>query len=152
MNWQIEIRTVGGDRFIAEPRRSCGPMLLCRRMGSPPLGVPPGELAHEDAMRIFGVINVLSDRRRLGNAFATRKKLLSGDEGEPKNQPLRTPEPEQRTISVKYGNDLMRFSGSLCSLLNSFHKLLAECVVCTVHCARQYPLEVLAYYFVLSEL
>lgn len=67
-------------------------------MGNPPLGVPPGELAHEDAMRIFGVINVLSDRRRFGNAFATRKKLLSGDDGEPKNQPPRTPEPESNAI------------------------------------------------------
>lgn len=94
INWQIVIRTVGGERFIAEPRRSCGPMLLWRRMGRPPLGVPPGELAHEDAIRIFGVINVLSDRRRFGNALATRKKLLSGDDGEPKNQPPRTPEPE----------------------------------------------------------
>lgn len=81
---------------MAEPRRSCGPILLCRRMGRPPLGVPPGELAHEDAIRIFGVINVLSDRRRFGKAFATRKKLLSGDDGDPKNQPPRTPEPVQK--------------------------------------------------------
>lgn len=65
-------------------------------MGSPPLGVPPGELAHEDAIRIFGVINVLSDRRRFGNAFETRKKLLSGDDGEPKNHPPRTPEPKRQ--------------------------------------------------------
>lgn len=27
--------TVGGERFIADPRRSCGPMLLWRRMGKP---------------------------------------------------------------------------------------------------------------------
>lgn len=46
-------------------------------------------------MRIFGVINVLSDNRRLGNAFATRRKLRSGDDGEPPNHhPPKTPEPE----------------------------------------------------------
>lgn len=45
-------------------------------------GVPPGDDAHDGAIRIFGVINVLSERRRFGNAFATRKKLLSGDDGE----------------------------------------------------------------------
>lgn len=33
--------TVGGDRLMLEPRRSCGPMLECRRIGSPPPGVPP---------------------------------------------------------------------------------------------------------------
>lgn len=45
-------------------------------------------------MRIFGVINVLSDNRRLGNAFATRRKFRSGDDGEPPNhQPPNTPEP-----------------------------------------------------------
>lgn len=59
-----------------------------------PPGVPPGDDAHDGAIRIFGVINVLSDRRRFGNAFATRRKLLSGDDGElPNHQPPRTPEP-----------------------------------------------------------
>lgn len=54
----------------------------------------PGEDAHDGAIRIFGVIRVLSDRRRFGNALATRKKLLSGDDGEfPNHQPPRTPEP-----------------------------------------------------------
>lgn len=44
--------------------------------------MPPGDEAHDGAIRIFGVINVLSERRRFGNAFETRKKLLSGDDGE----------------------------------------------------------------------
>lgn len=71
--------TVGGDRFTAEPRRSCGPMLECRRVGNPevPPGVPPGDETQEGAMRILGVIRVLSERRRFGNALATRRKLLS---------------------------------------------------------------------------
>lgn len=63
--------TVGGERFTVDPRRSCGPILECRRIGNPPPGVPPGELAHEGAMRILGVINVLSESRRLGNALLT---------------------------------------------------------------------------------
>lgn len=59
---------------MAEPLRSCGPMLECRRIGSPPPGVPPGDEAHDGAIRIFGVIKVLSDRRRFGKAaLATRK-------------------------------------------------------------------------------
>jgi hypothetical protein len=34
----------------------------------------PGDEAHDGAIRIFGVIKVLSDRRRFGNAaFATLK-------------------------------------------------------------------------------
>jgi hypothetical protein len=34
----------------------------------------PGDDAHDGAIRIFGVIRVLSDKRRLGNAaFATRR-------------------------------------------------------------------------------
>lgn len=79
---------------MAEPRRSWGPMLLWRRIGRPPPGVPPGDDAHEGAIRIFGVINVLSDRRRFGNALETRRKLLSGDDGEPPNhQPPKIPEP-----------------------------------------------------------
>lgn len=78
--------TVGGDRLMAEPRRSCGPMLECRRMGRPPPGVPPGDEAHDGAMRILGVISVLSESRRLGKAFTTRRKLLSGDMGD-WNQP-----------------------------------------------------------------
>lgn len=79
---------------MAEPRRSCGPIELCRRIGNPPPGVPPGDDAQDGAIRIFGVINALSDKRRFGNAFATRRKLLSGDDGElPNHQPPRTPEP-----------------------------------------------------------
>ena len=71
--------TVGGDRFTADPRRSCGPILECRRVGSPvvPPGVPPGDEAQEGAILIFGVIRVLSDKRRFGKTLATRKKLLS---------------------------------------------------------------------------
>lgn len=54
-------------------------MLEWRRVGKPelPPGVPPGDDAHDGAMRILGVISVLSERRRLGNAFDTRRKLLS---------------------------------------------------------------------------
>lgn len=77
--------TVGGDRFMVDPLLSCAPMLECLLMGSPPPGVPPGELAHEGAMRILGVISVLSDRRRLGKAFTTRRKFESGDDGDAPN-------------------------------------------------------------------
>lgn len=87
--------TVGGDKLIAEPRRSCGPILECRRIGRPPPGVPPGDDAHDGAIRIFGVINVLSESRRLGNALATRRKFRSGDDGDPPNHhPPNTPEPK----------------------------------------------------------
>jgi len=68
---------VGGDKLILDPRRSWGPVLECRRIGRPPPGVPPGELAQDGATRIFGVIRVLSDRRLLVNVLATLKKLLS---------------------------------------------------------------------------
>lgn len=70
-------------------------MLEWRRIGKPLLpGVPPGDEAHDGAIRIFGVINVLSDKRRFGNALATRKKFRSGDEGDPPNhQPPSTPDP-----------------------------------------------------------
>lgn len=47
--------TVGGDKFIADPRRSCGPILLCLRIGNPFPGVPPGDEAHEGAIFIFGL-------------------------------------------------------------------------------------------------
>lgn len=40
---------------MADPRRSCGPMLLCRRIGSPLPGVPPGDDAHDGAIFIFGL-------------------------------------------------------------------------------------------------
>lgn len=76
-------------------------MLECRRVGKPLPGVPPGEEAHDGAMRIFGVINVLSDKRRLGNAFATRRKLLSGDEGEqPNHQPPNMPDPGKIKMKI----------------------------------------------------
>lgn len=95
--------TVGGDKFMAEALRSCGPMLEWRRIGNPPPGVPPswktesfiskenrqiknspkmenfrrclpGDDAQEGAILIFGVISVLSDKRRLGKAaLATRR-------------------------------------------------------------------------------
>lgn len=75
----VERLTVGGDKLTADPRRSCGPMLEWRRVGRPvvPPGVPPGDEAHDGAILIFGVIKVLSDKRRLGKTLATRKKLLS---------------------------------------------------------------------------
>lgn len=53
----------------------------------------PGDEAHDGAILIFGVINVLSESRRLGNAFITRKKLLSGDEGPPNHHPPNPVEP-----------------------------------------------------------
>lgn len=68
---------MGGDRLMFDPRRSCGPILECRRTGKPPPGVPPGELAQDGATRILGVIKVLSDRRLLVKALCTFKKLLS---------------------------------------------------------------------------
>lgn len=37
--------------------------------------MPPGEDTHDGAILIFGAINVLSDRRRPGSRFATRKKF-----------------------------------------------------------------------------
>jgi hypothetical protein len=87
--------TVGGERLTVDPRRSWGPMLECRLMGSPPPpGVPPGEEAHDGAMRIFGgIMRALSERRRFGNALWTLRKLLSGDDGDaPNHQPPKTPE------------------------------------------------------------
>lgn len=84
--------TVGGDKFIVEPLLSWGPILECLLMGRPPPGVPPGDEAQEGAIRIFGVIRVLSDSLRFGNAFTTLRRLLSGDEGEPPNhQPPNIP-------------------------------------------------------------
>lgn len=83
--------TVGGDKLILDPRRSWGPVLECRRIGRPPpppvLGVPPGELAQDGAIRIFGVIRVLSDSRLLVNVLATRRKLLSLADGELNHPP-----------------------------------------------------------------
>lgn len=70
---------------MVEPLLSCGPMLECLRIGKPPPGVPPGDDAQEGAIRIFGVIKVLSDSLRFGNALTTLRRLLSGDEGEPPN-------------------------------------------------------------------
>lgn len=75
-------------------------------MGSPPPGVPPGDEAQDGAIRILGVIKVLSDNRRFGKAFETRKKFRSGDEGDPpKNQPLNM-EPV-----YSYGKLLLSVSG-----------------------------------------
>ena len=73
-------------------------------MGSPPPpGVPPGEEAHDGAMRILGgIMRALSERRRFGNALCTLRKLLSGDDGEaPNHQPPKTPE------SVAFGSLLL---------------------------------------------
>lgn len=61
---------------MLDPRRSWGPVLECRRMGNPSPGVAPGELSHDGATRIFGVIRVLSDNRLLVKVFVTFKKLL----------------------------------------------------------------------------
>jgi len=89
------VLTVGGERLTVDPRLSWGPMLECRLIGRPPPpGVPPGEEAHDGAMRIFGgIMRALSERRRFGNALWTLRKLLSGDDGEaPNHQPPKTPE------------------------------------------------------------
>lgn len=83
--WYCWIITVGGERFTVDPLRSWGPILEWRLIGNPPPGVPPGEEAHDGAIRIFGVINVLSERRLFGNALTTLKKLLSGDDGDAPN-------------------------------------------------------------------
>lgn len=74
--------------MILDPRRSWGPVLECLRMGRPLPGVPPGELAHDGAILILGVIRVLSESRRLVNVLATRRKLLSAfaDDVEPNHQ------------------------------------------------------------------
>lgn len=94
---------------MAELRLSCGPMLECRRMGRPLPGVPPGDEAQEGAIRILGVMRVLSDRRRLGNALPTRKKLLSGEEGDPPNhQPPITPEPVEFLRAMSSALDVLR--------------------------------------------
>lgn len=77
MRVYITLCTVGGDKLIFDPRRSCGQVLECRRIGRPPPGVPPGELAQDGAIRIFGVIRVLSESRLLVNVLATLRKLLS---------------------------------------------------------------------------
>lgn len=51
-------------------------------------------------MRIFGVMSVLSERRRFGKAFTTRRKLLSGEEGDaPNHQPPSIP-PAEKYILV----------------------------------------------------
>ena len=60
-------------------------MLECLLMGKPPPGVPPGDDAQEGAMRIFGVMRVLSDSLLFGKALTTLRKLLSGDDGDPPN-------------------------------------------------------------------
>ncbi|VEN35377.1 unnamed protein product [Callosobruchus maculatus] len=98
--------TVGGDRLTVLPRLSCGPMEECLRIGRPPppplAGVPPGELAQEGAMRILGVISVLSLRRLLGNALATRRRFESGEEGLPPPPPNHHPPsmpPTKKTLS-----------------------------------------------------
>lgn len=62
---------------MLEPRLSCGPVLEWRLIGKPPPGVPPGELAHDGAILILGVIRALSDKRLVGKALLTFKKLLS---------------------------------------------------------------------------
>lgn len=50
-------------------------MLEWRRVGKPVVlpGVPPGDEAHDGAIRILGANSVLSDKRRLGNTLVTRK-------------------------------------------------------------------------------
>lgn len=47
------------------------------------------------------VISVLSERRRFGKALLTRRKLLSGDDGEfPNHQPPSIPEPGNRQAEL----------------------------------------------------
>lgn len=139
VNYKIEIKTktgsrqtlnlltVGGDRFIAELRLSCGPMLECRRMGRPLPGVPPGEDAQDGAILILGVISVLSESRRLGNAFPTRRKLLSGDEGDPPNhQPPMTPDPVEFLRAMSSALDVLRWSMRKLGMLKGGTCMLSE--------------------------
>lgn len=96
---------------MVEPRRSWGPMLECRRVGRPLPGVPPGEEAHDGAMRIFGVISVLSESRRLGNTLPTRRKLLSGEDGEqPNHQPPSMPEPVNKIHKIHLPNNTHKYN------------------------------------------
>lgn len=125
---------------MVEPRRSWGPMLECRRVGRPLPGVPPGEEAQEGAMRIFGVISVLSESRRLGNTLPTRRKLLSGDDGEqPNHQPPSMPEPGQickdalcRITIITNIGQLIRFNNVLLCIPQAFPKYFGCTVPATV--------------------
>lgn len=124
MNSKKWILTVGGDKFIVLPRRSWGPILECRRIGNPPPGVPPGLEAHEGAIRIFGgIIKALSESRRFGNALCTRRKLLSGLEGEaPNHQPpdeVSTSKRNDGSRGTNNGTSVRRWA--LCKMLNNFY-------------------------------
>lgn len=112
---------------MAELRLSCGPMLECRRMGNPLPGVPPGDEAHEGAIRILGVISVLSDNRRLGNALPTRRKLLSGDDGEaPNHQPPIIPDPVEFFRAISSAELVFRWSIRRFGILNGGTCILSE--------------------------
>lgn len=62
----------------------------------------PGDEAHDGAILIFGVINVLSESRRFGKALTTRKKLLSGVEGPPNHHPPSTVDPLINNKDIKF--------------------------------------------------
>ena len=118
---------MGGDKFMAEFRLSWGPMLECRRMGNPLPGVPPGDDAQDGAIRILGVMSVLSDNRRLGNALPTRKKLLSGEEGDPPNhQPPIMPEPVEFFLAMSSALEVFRWSIRRLGMLNGGTCMLSE--------------------------
>uniref|UniRef100_A0A8D8B285 (northern house mosquito) hypothetical protein n=1 Tax=Culex pipiens TaxID=7175 RepID=A0A8D8B285_CULPI len=117
---------VGGERLMLELRRSWGPMLEWRLIGRPPPGVPPGDEAQDGAIRILGVMSVLSDSRRLGKALTTRRKLLSGDEGDPPNHqlPLRVPVEFFRAMSSAL--DVLRWSMRKFGMLNCCTFMLSD--------------------------
>lgn len=98
----IHVRTVGGDKLILDPRRSWGPVLECRRIGRPLPGVAPGELAQDGAIRILGVIRVLSDRRLLVNVLPTRRKLLSLADDEVNHPPNIAKQPSGSVRSISF--------------------------------------------------
>lgn len=96
-------------------------------MGSPPPGVPPGDDAQDGAIRIFGVISVLSDSRRFGNALPTRRKLLSGDDGDPPNhQPPITPDPVEFLRAISSALDVFRWSILKLGMLNGGTCMLSD--------------------------
>lgn len=102
----IPTRTVGGDKLILDPRRSWGPVLECRRIGRPLPGVAPGELAQDGAIRILGVIRVLSDRRLLVNVLPTRRKLLSLADDEVNHPPNIAKQPSDSIKSIFETRDI----------------------------------------------
>lgn len=101
--------------MTVDPLLSWGPILECLLIGKPPPGVPPGDEAHDGAIRIFGVISVLSDSLLLGKALTTRRKLLSGEDGDPPNHHPPNMPPEifesYKSESIRMGETLSTTGG-----------------------------------------